>query len=355
MMMSCRCGSIDTHTHFVPEHFPAYRGKHTDAPWPSTVPAQGCHRHVMVSGSIYRTVSDQCWSPTRRLADMDSQGTARQVLSPMPELLAYWLDADDGAMLSRFLNETVAGLVAQAPQRFSGLGAVPLQDVDRAIRELDYLCNELGLSGVELGSNVDGKPLGHPDFIPFFQAAAYWGAAVFIHPLRPAGLERVIGPALLEQVVAFPGELGLCAASLITGDVLEKASGLRVAFSHGGGALASILPRLQHGWHTFEALRNSCVEPAIAARKMFYDTLVYDDATINRLLDLFGDTQLMVGSDYPFSIMDFEAATRPGRLQVTEAVRRQLVEDNARRWLGENASDASPFPRTSHAEIPDSL
>lgn len=337
MMMSCGCGSIDAHTHFVPEHFPGYRGKHADAPWPSTIPAQACHRHMMVSGCIYRTVSDHCWSPTRRMADMDNHGTARQVLSPMPELLGYWLDADDGAALSRFLNETVAGLVAQAPQRFSGLGSVPLQDVDRAIFELDYMRNELGLSGVELGSNVDGKPLGHPDFVPFFQAAAHWGAAVFVHPLRPAGLERVVGPALLEQVVAFPGELGLCAASLITGDVLEKAPGVRIAFSHGGGTLASILPRLQHGWRTFHALRNSCVEPAIAARKMFYDMLVYDDATITRLLDMFGDTQLMIGSDYPFSIMDFDAGARPSRLRVTEAVRRQLVEGNARRWLGEDA------------------
>jgi aminocarboxymuconate-semialdehyde decarboxylase len=339
MMSSCSCSAIDVHTHFVPEHFPAYAGRCTNSSWPSTAPAHGCHRHVMVSGSIYRTVSDQCWSPQRRLEDMDSQGTSLQVLSPMPELLGYWMDAEDGAALSRFLNETAAEIVSRAPLRFRGLGAVPLQDVDRAIRELDYLRNDLRLSGVEVGSNVNGKPLGHPDFVPFFQAAAQQGAAVFVPSLRPAGLERVVGPPLLEQVVAFPGESGLCAASLITGNLLEKATSLRIAFSHGGGTLASILPRLQHGWHTFEPLRDICAEPLLAARKMFYDTLVYDDATIMRLLDLFGDTQLMVGSDYPFSIMDFHASGRPDRQQVTGAVRWQLAQGNARRWLGEPALD----------------
>ncbi|MFM0268163.1 amidohydrolase family protein [Paraburkholderia sediminicola] len=251
MRTSCSCGAIDSHTHFVPEHFPAYAGRSIDSGWPSMVPAQACRRHVMVNGSVYRTVSNRSWEPQRRLDDMDQLKTARQVLSPMPELLAYWLDADHGAGLCRYLNDTVAEMVTFAPQRFAGLGAVPLQDIERAISELDYLRNGLGLSGVELGSNVNGKPLGHPDFVPFFQAAAQWGAAIFVHPLRPAGLDRVIGPPLLEQVIAFPGESGLCAASIITGNLLEKALGVRIAFSHGGGSLVSVLPRLQHGWHTF--------------------------------------------------------------------------------------------------------
>jgi aminocarboxymuconate-semialdehyde decarboxylase len=337
MRLSCMCGAIDAHTHFVPEHFPAYAGKVFDAPWPSMAPAQACHRNVMVSGKVYRNVSEQCWSAQRRLDDMAAQQTAHQVLSPMPELLAYWLDADDGGVLCRFLNDTVAQFVEQAPQSFSGLGAVPLQDVDKAIRELDYLRHELGLIGVELGSNVNGKPLGHPDFLPFFRAAAQWGAAIFVHPLRPSGLDRVVGPAFLEQVVAFPGDTGLCAASIITSNLLEKAPGLRIAFSHGGGSLASLLPRLQHAWNTLEPLRTTCAEPCAAARRLFYDMLVYDDATVERLLQIFGDSQLMIGSDYPFSIMDRQASTRPGQLGLNEEVTRRLMEGNALRWLGESA------------------
>src|ERR1700761_4523803 len=98
---------VDVHTHVVPESFPAYLGHQLNAPWPSMAPAQQpCHAHVMVSGAIYRTVSHQCWSCSVRLADMDAKGIGRQVLSPMPELLSYWLDAEDGATLARYLNET---------------------------------------------------------------------------------------------------------------------------------------------------------------------------------------------------------------------------------------------------------
>ncbi|MFM0265099.1 amidohydrolase family protein [Paraburkholderia sediminicola] len=332
--MSCTCGAVDIHTHFVPENFPAYVGSHADAPWPSTAAANSCHRHVMVRGSIYRTVSEQSWSVGRRISDMHMQRTAHQVLSPMPELLGYWLDVDDGAALCRFLNETVAEMVGQAPGQFSGLAAVPLQDVDCAIRELEFASTVLGLKGAELGTNVNGKPLGHPDFLPFFQAAAKLGASIFVHPLRPAGAERLIGPPMLEQVLGFPGETGLCAASIITGNVLEKAPGLRIAFSHGGGSLASLLPRLQHGWNTFQPLREFCVEPRASARRMFYDMLVYDDATINRLIDVFGLNQLMVGSDYPFSIMDADANQRVHRLSISDDQKHGLIAGNALSWLG---------------------
>ena len=84
------------------ESFPDYIGRHLGAPWPSMAPAQACHRHVMVSGSVYRTVSHQCWDCAQRRADMKGMGISRQVLSPMPELLSYWLEPEDGAAMCRF-------------------------------------------------------------------------------------------------------------------------------------------------------------------------------------------------------------------------------------------------------------
>ena len=119
---------------------------------------------------------------------MDRQGVGRQVLSPMPELLSPWLEPADGQRLCHHLNDTVAAMVAEAPQRFTGLGAVPLQDVDLAITELDRLLHSTGLAGVELPSHINGAPLGDTRFAPFFEAAAAWGAAIFVHPLRPAGM-----------------------------------------------------------------------------------------------------------------------------------------------------------------------
>lgn len=325
---------IDVHTHVVPESFPVYLGRHADALWPSMASAQPCHRHVMVSGSIYRTVSHQCWDCAARRADMDEKRIGRQVLSPMPELLSYWLEPEDGAAMCRYLNEVIAAMVADSPQRFIGLGAVPLQDVPAAIAELDFAVHRLGLSGVEIAGNVNGVVIGDPRFLPFFEAAAEWGAAVFVHPLRPTGMDRLVGPPALEQVLAFPGETGLAAASMITGGTFDRVPGLRIAFSHGGGSLSMLLPRLQHAWKTLPAVHKALTgDPTAAARRMFYDDLVYDDQTIHRLIQVFGSSQILVGSDYPFSIMDDDPAGRLLLLNLPAETLTQLRFSNAARWL----------------------
>ncbi|SOY64337.1 Aminocarboxymuconate-semialdehyde decarboxylase [Cupriavidus taiwanensis] len=330
-----QCGCIDVHTHVVPHDFPRYVGSRADAPWPSMVAAQACHRHVMVSGKVYRTVSDHAWDTWRRIDDMDAADIAQQVLSPMPELLAYWLDGEDGAAMARYLNDTIASMVTSAPHRFVGLGAVPLQDVDRAVAELDHAVHQLGLAGVEIGGNVNGVPIGDARFRPFFEAAEQWGAALFVHPLRPAGLDRLVGPAALEQVLAFPGEIGLAAASMITGGTLARYPRLRIAFSHGGGSLPVLLARLQHAWDAFRPLRDMIgLAPRELARSMYYDDLLYDTTAIVSLIGLMGPAQVMVGSDYPFAIMDKDPVGRVATLNVRDEWIPLLRGGNARRWLG---------------------
>lgn len=328
-------GLVDVHTHVVPETLPDYVGRHLDVAWPSMAPAsQPCHSHVMVSGAIYRTVTHQCWDCQVRAADMAARGVDLQVLSVMPELLSYWLEPEDGAALCRHLNEVIADMVRRHPGHFTGLAAVPLQDLDLAVRELDFAIHQLGLRGVEIGTNVNGKPIGHPDLAPFFEAAADWDAAVFVHPLRPAGMDRLVGPATLEQITAFPGETGLAAISMITGGTFARLPRLRIAFSHGGGTLALLLPRLQHAWQTMAPVRDRIeLDPAQAARRMYYDDLVYDGPTLRWLIDVFGDTQVMAGTDYPFTIMDPDPAGRLDALGLEPAALQRLRGGNARRWL----------------------
>src|SRR3974390_3155891 len=155
---------IDIHNHIVPEDFPAYAGKGRDVPWPSMADAHACHRHVMISGKVYRTVADGSWSVPRRIEAMGAMRVARQALSPMPELLSYWLPLEDAKALIRYLNEQIAEMIALAPSRFTGLGAVPLQDVDSAIAELDFIRKDLKFSGVEIASHVNGVSIGDPRF-----------------------------------------------------------------------------------------------------------------------------------------------------------------------------------------------
>lgn len=326
--------SIDVHTHVVPESFPPYAGRGRDVPWPSMAEAHACHKHVMISGKVYRTVSDGCWSVPRRIEDMDGMRVGRQALSPMPELLSYWLPLDDARALIRYLNDQIAAMVQRAPERFCGLGCVPLQDVDRAIQELHYVMKDLRFAGVEIASHVNGTSIGDPRFEPFFAAAAQAGAAVFVHALRPAGQERIVGP-FSEQAVCFPGEIALACASMITGGVAARHPGLRIAFSHGGGAMAMLLPRLVHAWNMTPKAKEALTEsPATTARRFYYDQLVFDPAAVRLLIERFGASQIVLGSDYPFVMGDADPVGALDRARLDKNTWAAITAGNARRFLG---------------------
>lgn len=334
----CACG-IDVHAHVVPEKFPAYFGRTMPVPWPETAPApdaQGlCHRHVMIGGKNYRTVSEKCWSAPRRVAEFDALGLAYQVVSPMPELLSYWLEIADAQPLVRYLNEQTAAICAESGGRMLGLAAVPLQDIGAAVDELRHSIEVLGLVGVEIGSNVNGVAIGAPQFEPFFAACVALDAPVFVHALKPAGMDRLVGPAPLQQVLAYPTDVGLAAASVITGGLLLRQPGLRIAFSHGGGTLAMLLPRLEQACHVFPALKDSIAEsPREQARRMYVDTLVFDAPTLRHLVHTFGATQLMVGTDYPFNFHEHAPVDRLAEAAFDEATHHAITSGNARRFLG---------------------
>jgi len=325
--------NIDVHTHVVPENFPAYAGRGRDVPWPSMAEAHACHRHVMISGKVYRTVSEGCWSVPRRIEDMNGMRVACQALSPMPELLSYWLPLEDARVLIRYLNDQIAAMVERAPGRFVGLGAVPLQDADAAIDELQYIQKELRFSGVEIASHVNGTSIGDPRFEPFFAAAEEMGAAVFVHALRPAGQDRIVGP-FSEQAVCFPGDIALACASMITGGVAARHPRLRIAFSHGGGAMAMLLPRLVHAWKMTPKARELLAEsPAVSARRFYYDQLVFDPAAVRLLIERFGASQILVGSDYPFAMGDPDPVASLEGVGLDEATRFAVSAGNARRFL----------------------
>ena len=321
---------IDVHTHVVPESFPAYAGRGRDVPWPSMADAHACHKHVMISGKVYRTVADGSWSVPRRIEDMGGMRVTRQALSPMPELLSYWLPMPDGGVLIRYINEQIAAMVARAPERFVGLGAVPLQDPEAALRELEYVMKTLKFQGVEIASHVNGASIGEARFEPFFAAAEALGAAVFVHALRPAGQDRIVG-AFSEQAVCFPGDIALACASMITGGIAARHPRLRIAFSHGGGAMSMLLPRLMHAWKAVPKARESLKEaPAETARRFFYDHLVFDPAAVRFLVGSFGASQILVGSDYPFNMGDTDPVGTLEKAGLDPA----LTAANARRFLG---------------------
>lgn len=331
-MQSRPVPAVDVHTHFVPENF-AKEPPEGVSGWPSMqAGASCCQRSVMINGANYRTVTHQCWSAEQRIADMPAMGITRQVLSPMPELLSYWLPATAARVLLRDMNEQLARLVAEHPEHFYGLGAVPLQDVDMAIEELRH-ARSLGLSGVEIGSNVNGRAVGEPEFEPFFAAAQDLDMAIFVHSVKPR--LKYAGPPVLGPVLGFPVESGAAAASVITSNLVVKYPRLRIAFSHGGGTLAIQMGRFQHCWNSLPALQEQMpTPPEEQMRKLYFDACVYSRAGVRLLVDVYGADRLLLGSDYPFARMEAEPVKAFERAEPDPALQQMVRYANAMRFLG---------------------
>ena len=326
--------AIDVHCHIVPGEFPAYAGKADASRWPQMAAGSDCrHKNVMIAGKNFRTVSDECWDVARRIEAMDKMGIARQVLSPMPELLSYWLDPVDGLAMSRHVNGTIAQMVALAPKRFAGLAMVPLQDPDIATRELERIMAD-GHRGVEIGSNVNGVAIGDAKFEGFFAAAEKLGVAVFVHALHPASLERIVGPPRLAPMLAFPNETSFAVASMITGGMLERHPKLKIGFSHGGGTFGFIVHRLTQGWKVSPIIQEQIkTSPLDQARRCYYDTLLFSVDALEFVAKSFGLSQLFIGTDFPFELSEKAPLDALEKLGLGEAERAMLYSGNAERFL----------------------
>ena len=321
--------AIDIHTHFVPSAI-------AEAPasnplWPSIAHGSDGDAAVMVGGKVFRRIDQRCWDPTRRIDDMAADGVDVHVVSPMPELLSHWFPAADAEALSQNINEAIARFCATAPGRFVGIGMAPMQDPARALRSLASV-KALGLRGIEIGTHINGVPLGHDSLHDIYAAAESADLLIMIHPLHPAGMERIGGRPELAAVAAFPLETALAATSLLTSGVTERFPRLRILLSHGGGALPWILPRLHHAWRLGPPLQELFPrDPAEMARRFYYDTVVYDRDALTYLINRIGESQVVIGSDYPFTIKQDHPAEFAAR---ATSLPPATYAANARRLLG---------------------
>jgi aminocarboxymuconate-semialdehyde decarboxylase len=323
---------IDVHSHVVPERFPDNPSPATNARWPC-VRKHGEHdATVLIADKPFREIDSRSWDMRRRIDDMDRAGVTMQALSPMPELLSYWFSPSDGVEMARWMNDTIASMVAAAPTRFVGLGTVPLQDPALAAKELARLKSD-GLRGVELGSNVDGVVLGDRRFDEFYAEAERLDLALFVHALHPVGADRLQTMQDLVPFAAFPLDTALTAITLMRAGVPERFPRLRIGFSHGGGAIVALTHRLGQGWRLTNGFGGAMPKsPLDYARGFFYDSLVYDATYLCHLTNEFAPGQIFGGTDYPYAIM--ETRLREFCVVAGSADAESLMHGAARRFLG---------------------
>jgi len=326
---------VDLHTHILPRDWPDLRERYGEGEWVRMEHTPACCR-MMIGDRCFREVKPNAWDPEVRLAECDKAGVTVQVLSTVPVMFSYGARPQQTLDLARLLNDHIAGVRDDYPDRFVGLGTLPMQDAELAVRELERCVHELGLPGVQIGSHVNGWNLDEPALFPVFEAAAAIGAAIFVHPWEMIGRERM--PRYwLPWLVGMPAETALAICSLLFGGVLDRLPDLRVAFAHGGGAFAFTLGRIAHGFEVRPDLcaTNSGTHPRELLRRLYVDSLVHDAAPLRFLVELLGADRVALGSDYPFPLGE----ALPGRLiesleGLTAAERELMLGGTALEFLG---------------------
>jgi aminocarboxymuconate-semialdehyde decarboxylase len=319
---------IDVHTHVVPDGWPAL-GEPGD-PWlrrDSVTEAT-----IMLGDREFRRVTDACWNADTRLADMDADGVDTQVVLPTPVFFGYDREPADGARVAAIFNDLALGIAAQAPDRLIPFCQVPLQDPDAACRELER-CVDAGHRGVEIGNHVGDSDLDSAGVQVFLEHCASLGVPVFVHPWDLPSSPR-LDRWMQQWLVGMPAETHLSLLGLALSGAFDRLpADLRIAFAHGGGSFAFWLGRADNAWQERRDLVGADSEhpPSAYARRVYVDSVVFSDAALHLLCEVFGADRILLGSDYPYPLGERPAGAVVRRL--AEPARSVVLEATARDFL----------------------
>jgi len=234
---------------------------------------------------------------------------------------------DDAAArdLARRVNEISAELIQQRPDRFGGFAALPLPDVDGALRALEYGLDVLKLDGVVLFSNARGIYLGDAGFRPLFDELERRAAVVFVHPTSsPDPAARTLG--LPDSLIDFTADTTRAVAQLHYGNTFARTPNVKYIFSHAGGTIPYLATR-------FSIVDEMNVIPgaeergkaADTLRRLYWDTaLSWHPQNLSMLRSVVGMGQVLFGSDFPYLRRDLAVSCRrevesSAELQANEA------------------------------------
>jgi len=321
---------IDFHTHILPEEIPNWNEKfgYGGFIYLDDIGKEDQKMMMKDTGQAFRLVDCNCYSGKARVKDCDRDEVTMQVLSTVPVMFSYWAKPEDTLEVSMFLNDHIASVCKENPERFVGLGTLPMNDVNMAIKELERCMLELGMKGVEIATNINGENLDEEKFFPLYKRMEELGAVVFVHPWDMMGWKDM-QKYWLPWIVSMPAETSRAICSLLFGNVFKSFPKLKFVFAHGGGEFIGTLGRIQHAYNVRPDLYPNKCSPREYLKNIYVDSLVHDHDMLNKLAKELGTDHIVLGTDYPFPLGELD----PGKLVETS----ELDEKDKEKILWKNA------------------
>jgi len=331
---------IDIHTHIMPKHIPDYNKEFGYSGFVTLEHIDESKGKMIKNNNIFRMIDKNCWDEKAILEDCAKFNIDLQVISTIPVLFNYWAKDQHTLKSSIYLNNHIADITNNYPKKFLGLGTLPMQNIDLAIKEMERCKNELGFKGIQIGSNINGVNLGDQKLYPFFEAAQDLEMSLMIHPWEMFGADR-LQEYWMQWLVGMPAETALAMCSMIFSGLFEKLPKLKVLFSHAGGSFPAGFGRIEHGYNVrpdLVAVDND-INPRKYFKNFYLDSITHDIDILKYIIKMFGADRIALGSDYPFPLGELE----PGRMieesDLAQDTKDQLNYKTAVDWLNLDLKD----------------
>jgi len=330
---------IDMHTHIMPKQLPDWTKKfgygnfiHLDHHRPGFA-------RMMQGEKFFREIESNCWDDELRIGEYLKFDTHVQVVCTIPVLFAYWAKPADGLEVARFLNDDIVNTIQKHPKSYVALGTLPMQDIELAVQEL-HRCKEIGIRGIQIGSNINGKNLNEPDFYPLWSALEELDMCVLVHPWEMMG-ENDMKKYWLPWLVGMPAETTRAICSLLFGGIFERFPKVRFNFAHAGGSFIPTIGRIEHGFNCrpdLVAIDNQ-VPPRDYFGHFWVDSATHDPELLHYVLKHQGSKRVSLGTDYPFPLGDLEIGKFITEMGLSDETIEDIFCNSALEWLGMSKSD----------------
>jgi len=325
--------NFDMHSHFIPQEFVEAISK-PGSVWQAKLEKKGEEPWIVHDQGYGYPLSPGFHDTAARLADMARMKLDVAAVSVSPTLFYYYAKPKLALDLARLTNDAIYRLTKGRPDKFVGMGTLPMQDLDLTITELRRCAEDLGFRAILIGSNVEGKQFDDPQFLRFFKECEALEMFIFFHPYY-VGTKEMFDKYYLTNLYGNPLDTAMVVASLIFGGVLDKCPSLKVGFTHGGGFFPYQIGRLKHGYEVrSEPKVNGAKSPERYMHQLYFDSIVFVDKQLQFLVDWAGADHVMLGTDYAFDMGEFAPVDFVRGAGLAAGQLKAVLADNACKMFG---------------------